>query len=236
MSNWRALLVHGAGGGAWEWNRWRGVLRAHGIGVDAIDLAHAHADPAATRLEDYLAQVRDALDMLRALSPSGSRRLLVGASLGGLLAAECAEASDALVLVNPMPPAPWHAPSTRWTERSVVRWGTEARLESTRAAIENADEASALFAFRRWRDESAQVLHQASAGREVARPECPALFMVSSSDTDIDADRMRAWARAWGSDCVETIAPGHVGPLLGAQAARDAAQAVAWLNRLENRG
>ena len=55
-------------------------------------------DVAATHIEDYQAQVRAALAALP------RPRVLVGASLGGLLAAMNAGAADALVLVNPMPP------------------------------------------------------------------------------------------------------------------------------------
>ncbi|MEO6104787.1 MAG: hypothetical protein ABIP44_14255, partial [Pseudoxanthomonas sp.] len=59
-----ALLVHGAGGGAWEWNQWRGVLEAQGIIVHALDLQPTAAGLAATTVQDYRNQVRDALQAL----------------------------------------------------------------------------------------------------------------------------------------------------------------------------
>ena len=78
------LLVHGAGGGGWEWNVWRGVLEAAGFQVAAPDLVPLRGDVAATRLQDYQAQVRAALAALP------RPRVLVGASLGGLLALDAA--------------------------------------------------------------------------------------------------------------------------------------------------
>ena len=47
-----ALLVHGAGGGGWEWNVWRGVWEAAGFRVAAPDLVPVRGDVAATRLQD----------------------------------------------------------------------------------------------------------------------------------------------------------------------------------------
>ncbi|MCE3002899.1 MAG: alpha/beta hydrolase [Xanthomonadaceae bacterium] len=95
------VLVHGAGGGAWEWLVWQRVLAARGAVVHAVDLQPARAGLVATTLEDYAAQVESAVR-------SAGQPVLVGASLGGLLAAMVAVRCPvaALVLVNPMPPAP----------------------------------------------------------------------------------------------------------------------------------
>lgn len=58
------MLIHGAGGGGWEWNLWRGVLIAQGLQIDAPDLRPAPAGLQATTFDDYLAQVREALHAL----------------------------------------------------------------------------------------------------------------------------------------------------------------------------
>ena len=220
------MLIHGAGGGAWEWNRWRGVLEAHAIATRVLELQPTARGLAATALQDYAAQVRVALQDLQ------RPRVLVGASLGGLLAAMCARESDALVLVNPLPPAPWHRrlPARSWD--LVVPWQRSARLHSTRQAMQDADDASALWAFRHWRDESGHTLRQTHTGVEVAKPDCPALFVVSRQDEDVPPEIILEWAQAWRADRLETLADSHVGPLLGYQAQATAIQAVAWLNRL----
>lgn len=230
MSDWNALLIHGAGGGAWEWSRWRGVLEAHAIAAQAVELQPAEQGLAATALQDYTVQVGMALQGLQ------RPRVLVGASLGGLLAAMCADEADALVLVNPLPPAPWHQrlPERSWDR--VVRWQSNARLHSTRQAMQDADDASALWAFRHWRDESGQALGEAQAGVEIEKPDCPALFVVSERDEDVAPAIVLEWMQVWRADRLETLANSHVGPLLGRQAQAVATQAVAWLNRLGRAG
>jgi pimeloyl-ACP methyl ester carboxylesterase len=226
-----ALLVHGAGGGAWEWNLWRGVLEAHAIAVHALELQPSPVGLAATALQDYRIQVSDALQVLP------HPRVLIGASLGGLLAAMCAAMSrnqaDALVLVNPLPPAPWHRqlPRRDW-DAAEVPWRCNARLASTRDALCDADEAAAVFAFRRWRDESGRALREAHAGIEVEKPGCPTLLIASAQDQDVPPEIILAMARQWQADRLEAPASSHVGPLLGRAAPELARQAVAWLNRL----
>jgi pimeloyl-ACP methyl ester carboxylesterase len=222
-----ALLVHGAGGGAWEWNLWHGVLEAQAIAAHALELQPAPAGLAATALQDYRAQVHEALQALP------HPRVLIGASLGGLLATMCADQADALILVNPLPPAPWHRQLPRRDRvEAVVPWQRNARLASTRDALRDADNASAVFAFRHWRDESGRVLGEANAGIEVERPVCPTLLIASAQDQDVPPGIIRAMAGQWRAELLETLAASHVGPLLGGEAPAIARQAVAWLNRL----
>ncbi|MGJ7903592.1 alpha/beta fold hydrolase, partial [Lysobacter sp. 1R34A] len=92
-----ALLIHGAGAGGWEWNRWQEVLRARGLVTAAPDLRPAPEGLAATTLEYYRRQVRAELEALP------RPRAAIGASLGGLLAWLCADLADAAVLINPLP-------------------------------------------------------------------------------------------------------------------------------------
>ncbi|RDY67128.1 alpha/beta fold hydrolase [Lysobacter soli] len=219
----RAVLVHGAGGGGWEWNVWRRVFAALGIEAQALDLQPAEDGLEATGLADYAAQVSTALEA----SPRPCA--VVGASLGGLLAMVCADAADALVLVNPLPPAPWveDLPSREWPD--VVPWQRDARLDSTRRALPDSDEATALFAFRRWRDESGLVLRQAHAGLLLDAPACPTLCIASSQDEDVPPEVTAELARAWDADLLRVASPGHVAPLLGRGAAAVATQAAAWL-------
>lgn len=219
-----ALLVHGAGGGGWEWNVWRGVFLSHGIDVACPDLQAATDGIAATLISDYVAQVRVELEAMP------RPRALVGASLGGLLAMACADAADALVLVNPVPPSPWAAklPAREWPD--VVRWRCDARLASTRRAIPDAEDAAALFAFRRWRDESGSVMRAAQEGIAVQRPTCPVLCIASARDGDAPPALTAALADAWNAALLRVPAPSHVGPLLGRGAASVASQALAWLS------
>lgn len=220
-----ALLIHGAGAGGWEWNVWRGVFAAHDIAVEAPDLQPARAGLAATRLDDYVAQ------MVQVLAALPRPRAVVGASLGGLVALRIAQHADALVLVNPLPPAPWHAqlPPREWPD--IVPWRRDARLDSTRRALPDADPATALYAFRRWRDESGRVMREAYAGVEVRLPSIPALCIACTCDADVPAAATEA-ATAWlHADLWRLAQASHVGPLLGREAAGVAAQVAAWLSR-----
>lgn len=212
------VFVHGAGAGGWEWGAWARVFEAAGLAVAAPDL-RAHPDGlATTSLADYSAQVAGWLDAV----PRPC--VLVGASLGGLLAAMNAQAADALVLVNPMPPAGLPQAPRR---EAVVPWGRNASLAGTRRALPDADDAAALFAFRRWRDESGAVLNQAQAGVVVPRPDVPVLVIASDSDGDVPPAASLALAREWNASAWQV--PGsHAGPLLGRQAAALATRALAW--------
>jgi predicted alpha/beta hydrolase family esterase len=215
-----ALLVHGAGGGAWEWNVWRRVFAAAGVRADAIELVPAPRGLAGTRLADYVAQVRAAALALP------SPRALVGASLGGLLAAMVADAveADALVLVNPLLRV---AARRRESADGVVRW-SRTGLERTRRAMPDADDAACLYAAARWRDESAAVLDEAWS-TDLARPLCRVLVLASELDNDVPAAATRTLAVDWGADFALSRGASHVGPLLNRDAAHAAELVLAWL-------
>lgn len=220
-----ALLLHGAGGGGWEWNVWRGVLAAKGIHTRTPDLRPATAGLVATTFDDYRGQSADALASLP------RPRVVIGASLGGLLAACAADAveADALVLVNPLPPAPWSAqmPVREWPD--LVPWQRDGRLAATRRALPDADDATALYAFRHWRDESGAVLRDARGGIAIPKPTCPVLCIASARDEDVPSAITGALAQAWSADLVEMAGMSHVGPLLGRDAALPAARVADWL-------
>jgi pimeloyl-ACP methyl ester carboxylesterase len=204
---------------------WARVFAAHGWLMATPDLQPVRAGLAATRLDDYLEQSTTALAALP------RPRALVGASLGGLLALQCSGEADALVLVNPMPPAPWHAslPSSD-IGKPIVAWRARASLAGTRRALRDASDADALFAFRRWRDESGSVLDDARRGVHVGMPECPTLVVGSTCDEDVPATVSRALAKACSATYFEIAAASHVGPLLGRGASDVAARVVTWLN------
>lgn len=224
-----ALLVHGAGGGAWEWRRWTPRLRGAGFAVHELELRAAPGGWGETLLQDYRDQVVAALR--RAREP----RLVVGASLGGLLALMAAAGNkvQAMVLVNPVPPAPWHRQlPPRERAGAIVPWGLRAQLEGTARSMPGSDPASTLHAFRRWRDESAEALHQAWGGVAVEPPGCPVLVMCAEADQDIPAATGRDMAQALGFDYIGLPRSGHVDPLLGDPAVEAVQAAVRWVNAL----
>lgn len=213
-----AVFVHGAGAGGWEWGAWSRVFEAAGLCVAAPDLRAGADGLEATSLADYSAQVAGWLGAVP------RTRLLVGASLGGLLAAMNAGAADALVLVNPMPPTGLPDAPRR---PAIVPWRRDASLAGTRRALPDADDAAALFAFRRWRDESGAVLNQAQAGVAVPRPGVPVLVIASEHDEDVPPATSIALAHDWKATTWRL--PGsHAGPLLGRDGADVAIRALDW--------
>jgi pimeloyl-ACP methyl ester carboxylesterase len=218
------IFVHGAGGGGWEWTIWERVFAAHGASVLSPDLLPARGGLLATHIEDYAGQVVEWC--------AGAQRplLLVGASLGGLLALMIAPlvAPAAIVLVNPLPPigiTPRLAPRDHV---DIVPWGTGRSLRGTRHTLPDADDAACLFAFRRWRDESGAVLRAASDGITVETPRCPVLILASEHDHDLPPSSGRALADHLGAQFRVITGASHVGPLLGRHAAQIAEQVWQW--------
>jgi pimeloyl-ACP methyl ester carboxylesterase len=219
------VCVHGAGGGGWEWAIWARVFAQRGFAVIAPDLKPSVAGIEKTSFADYRDQV------IEWCLGAGEGAVLMGASLGGLLALSVAHAlrPAALILVNPLPPAgvlarPLHEP---WP--AVVPWARARSLASTQRAMPDADDAARLFALRRWRDESGAVLNEARDGIAVDAPRCPTLFLASEDDADMPPAAVRALAVRFSADFRSIPGASHVGPLLGRTAATVAAEVAAWL-------
>ena len=219
------LFLHGAGGGAWEWNIWIRVFRAHGFHCHAPDLLPSANGLVNTSLEDYRQQVA------RHVSVMDSPKIIIGASLGGLLGLMHSEASDALVLINPMPPAPWHTQMpSRENSLAIIPWQTNASLSGTQRALFDCDAITCLYAFRHWRNESGAVMNEAMQGVEAARPECPVLVMGSERDADVPFSLSQNLADNLNASFIQLPEASHVGPLLGKTAAQCALKTVAFLN------
>ena len=106
------LLIHGMFGGAWYWEDYQNLLARHGYASHAINLRGHHGsrpvrDIGKVAASDY---VVDALEVARTLD----NPILIGHSMGGLIAQKVAESGGcrAVVLIAPAPP--------RWIP--VVSW------------------------------------------------------------------------------------------------------------------
>lgn len=221
----RVLMVHGAGGGGWEWQRWCHVFEAAGWQVAMPDLQPCARGIAETTLGDYLDQLREQLCQ----APTHA---LVGASLGGLLCLALDGPATELprVLVNPLPPRPEAALLPALSEHpGIVRWGSAGRFRGTCEAMQGSASSARLFAWRRWRDESGRVLNAARAGIDAPLPSAPCLLLASEQDQDVPIEASAALALRLRASLLRL--PGdHLDPLLGDRAHQAAAHAVAWLN------
>lgn len=228
-----AIMIHGAGGGGWEWDKWKPVFEAAGWRVVAPDLVPVRAGIAATRFGDYVRQVTN-----WCAKHKGKPIALVGASMGGVLALKAAEVVRpfAVVLVNSaMPSGIRPATENAVPYPTVIEW-SKGTLKETRDAMPDSDEATIQKAFKRWRDESGGVLTELRAGITVKRPICPVLVLLGAKDTDIPPEHGRSLARLYDADVIEYAKMSHVGPLLGTRASEVARTVLQWLGAHKSAG
>ena len=98
------LLIHGLAGGAWYWERFQRVFAAHGYTSHALNLRGHHGSRPVARLGHI--SLRDYVEDVAEVDALLGRPVVVGHSMGGLLAQTLMEADavSAAVLLCPMPP------------------------------------------------------------------------------------------------------------------------------------
>jgi pimeloyl-ACP methyl ester carboxylesterase len=226
-----AVMIHGAGGGGWEYRFWKPVFEKAGYRVVAPDLVPAKGGLAKTTLDDYVEQVVKAA--------AGRRVVLVGASMGGVLVLKAAEKVHpmAVVLVCSTSPARVLAGASVAPKDypAVVRW-KGGPYADTVASMPDSDEATRKFAWPRWRDESGAVLNAISHGVVAAKPACPVLCVIPEADDTIPPARQQALAEWCGADTLRFHGMSHVGTLLSKRGAEVAGMVVDWLGGRGMRG
>ncbi|MGV3613856.1 MAG: alpha/beta hydrolase [Fimbriimonas sp.] len=219
------VMIHGAGGGGWEYVKWKPVFVKAGYEVVTRDLVPVKDDYAATKLADYVAQVES-------WCPKDRPVVLIGASMGGMLALKAATRvrPQAVILVNSVTPEG----SGGKAHPAVVRWAN-GPLKDTRDSMPDSDEKTILWAWKRWRDESGAVMTELSKGVPINPPRCPSLVVIGNEDTDIPPARSRALAATLDADILEYNAMSHVGPLLGTRAPEVAHTVLTWIKAARKR-
>lgn len=213
-----AVMIHGAGGGGWEWDLWRPVFQKAGWDVVARDLVPAKDGLESTKLEDYVHQVETSC-------PKDRPFILVGASMGGPIALKVAERThpSAVVLVNGV--SPKGNGGKKYPK--IIKWAN-GPLKDTVDSMPDSDEATIHKAWKLWRDESGAVLTEISAGVHTPKPKCPVLVVIGSKDTDVPPAGSRAVAAEYGAQVLEFAGMSHVGPLLSRHAAEVAQSVLTW--------
>lgn len=217
------VMVHGAGGGGWEYRHWKPVFERAGWKVVARDLVPAKAGLAKTTFDDYAAQVVS--------WGKGAKKplVLIGASMGGPLALRAAETlkPSAIVLVNSVAPSGLAVERKAADFPAVVKWAG-GPLEETRQAMPDSDESQIRYAWKRWRDESGLVMRRLAEGVDVRPPQAPVLVVLGEMDTDVPLATGRAIAESYRADVQLYAGTSHVGPLLGRRASEVAKAVELW--------
>lgn len=217
-----AVMVHGAGGGGWEYRTWKTVFERAGYRVVAMDLMPSRKGLAETTTQDYVDQV---------VRASGNHPdVLIGASMGGVLVLRAAERVHprALVLVCSAIPAGVGEPGKPQTYPKIVRWA-HGPYSDTVASMPDSDEATRRFAYPRWRDESGAVLNDLVNGVKVEVPKSPVLSIIPEADDTVPPVRQQALAAWAGADTFRFKGMSHVGTLMSRRAPEVAKAVVDWV-------
>lgn len=220
-----AVMIHGAGGGGWEYDKWKPVFQRAGWSVIAKDLVPTNGKYEQTRFQDYVNQVV-------ASAPKKGRLVYVGASMGGILALKANEIrpADAVILVNSVAPKGVASMKIGDLLPPVVKWAN-GPLKDTEDSMPDSDRKTILWAWKRWRDESGTVMNTIRAGVNARKPQCPTLVMIGNNDTDVAPEKSRLLAKWAGADVESYRGMSHVGPLLSTAAEHVAGDAVSWLTK-----
>ncbi|MDQ4080602.1 MAG: alpha/beta hydrolase [Gemmatimonadota bacterium] len=211
------LMVHGIMGGAWYFAKWLEFFAARGHPSYALNLRGHHgsrpvADMGTVSVMDYVTDVRDATRGV-ADRHDGARVILVGHSMGGLIAQKAAEslAPAALVLLSSAPPRGIFLFSWPLFRRQMKH--VPAILASRPVMADPAD-TTALFLNRlspsealelapRWTSTSGRAGREMTLGSiavEANRIECPVLVVAGTNDVAIPPRIQRRIATKYGAE------------------------------------
>ncbi len=236
------VFIHGSGGGAWTWEAFQPWFGARGWTSYAPNLRGHHgskpADPGRIGIEDHLSDLQE---LLQALGPA----VLIGHSLGGLLALKLAErlSPPALVALAPAPPRGFSALGNPALVGAFLRHLPA--IVSNRPVIPSPNEAARLTlnaipaehraaVYRRGVPQSGRTLFQISiTGVAIAplRRRIPMLLVAGTEDRMVPAASVCRVARTLGAEYHEHPGVGHVAQL-EPHWRRVAADIADWLDRV----
>lgn len=217
------LFVHGMWGGSWIFENYLGVAAARGWDAWAINLRGHHGSRSvenlgAVRLEDY---VRDVEDVLDAIGPA----IIVGHSMGGLIAQIVAAQRDVdgivLVVSAPPPGIPLVHWSLAWRSLRYVADIVRPRAFRVREAdaealaLNGVAPAARRAVAARFVEDSGLVARQLALGRvEPLKPiRCPVLVVSATDDRLIPVAVQRRIVERYAADHIPVLGRGHMLPI-----------------------
>ena len=241
------LMVHGIMGGAWYFAKWLQFLGARGHPAYALNLRGHHGSRPVENfgqvsVMDYVTDVHDAAAGIRERH-SQVPLVLVGHSMGGLVAQKVAESASpaAVILLSSVPPR--GIPLLSWPlfRRELKHLP---QMLASRAIITNPRDAADLFLNRvepaevasfvpLWTPASGRVGREITFGRiavDETRLSCPVLVVAGADDVAIPPRIQRKVARKYGAPF--RLYEGNAHFLIWeAGWDRIAADAAAWLDQ-----
>src|SRR4051794_19450562 len=185
------VLVHGAASSAAVWQYWIERLVAGGWPASALDLrghgASAPIDLARTSMADYLHDVRRVVEQLR------ERPVIVGWSMGGLVALMAGAAGLAEAVVGLAPSTPTRAldptVTLREGEFGPEEYGITSRDPGDQPAMPDLDREERLVALGSLGKESRYARDDRQRGIVVEEMPCPLLIVTGTLDTQWPIER-----------------------------------------------
>ena len=224
------VLVHGAANGAGVWSFWRAELEARGWAVHAPDLrghgARAGIDLSTTRMTDYAA---DVVAVARSLPRPP---VLVGWSMGGLVAMMAATAARAVACVGLAPSTPRAARDPAVTLRTGTfgadTYGITSDDPANQPAMHDLDLEERRIALASLSRESLLARDERQAGIVIDRLPCPLLIVTGTADTSWPRERYAELTLP--AEHLSVAGASHWGLVLSRRALRTVvADVVRWL-------
>jgi pimeloyl-ACP methyl ester carboxylesterase len=189
------VLVHGAANSAAVWVYWADALVAAGWPTYAIDLrghgASVPIDLSRTSMYDYLADVRQLVGRLR------QQPVIVGWSMGGLVAIMAAEAGLARACIGLAPSTPARAVDASWDASTALRtgefgpeeYGITSRVPDEQPAMPDLDREERVVALGSLGRESRYARDERQRGIVVSSLPCRLLIVTGTGDLQWPRER-----------------------------------------------
>lgn len=226
------VLVHGAANSAVVWTYWQQALARDGWASYAIDLrghgASGAVDLSSTSMQEYAADVGLLVDQL------SRRSVLIGWSMGGLVAMMAAMAGGVTACVGLAPSMPARTADTALPLRSGVftaeEYGITTRDPDDQPAMPDLDREERQIALASLCSESRLARDERQRGIVVGSLPVPLLVVTGSADQQWPRERYRdLWLTA---DHLTVDGASHWGLVLNRRALQHAIPAVlGWLGR-----
>ena len=213
------LLVHGAANSAAVWRYWRNELTSHGWTAHAVDLRGHGSRPGdlgSTSMQDY------AEDVVAALGEAGPAPVVVGWSMGGLVAMMAAAGGNASACVCLAPSMPALQTDPTVPRRTGVfgpeEYGIASRDLSDQPQMPDLDREERAVALASLADDSRLARDERRAGVEIPSLPCPLLIVTGTEDRERPRS---AYDGLWlAADYIEAEGASHWGLVLNRRVLR----------------